>query len=257
MVLAVDFPITGRPESSFADLAPRLESDYAFWQTVPPSVSPGRMGGGDYVDEWASEVAESGLTVRAVLGFCVGSVYGAALADRLGSWQGKAPALILFDPEQATVSTLHWQFEKILRNMTEILRAEELAALRARAEELAQDRQRDVEQFTTELFNSFLPIGQEALSRSGLDAERTDEMLGIFGSLLSYLSSAARLDSASAWRRATGISSASPESGLNPHRSSRGAKSDAVSAEIRFELGHAELLGSAEVAEAIVKLLRN
>lgn len=257
VVVAVDFPVTGRPEAGFTDLAGLLAPGRAFWQTVPPPVVPGSGAGVEtYVGGWADELTGSGLVVRGILGFCVGSVYAAALADKVTAAQGSAPALILFDPEPATVTTLYWQFEKMVGNLAGVLTDDEADAVRRKAEALSKADPDDVTAFAAELHAMFHPVAVEAFGRLGLDAEHTAEVLDLFAAFISYLSVAGQLDPSAAWKGATAISSAGPNSGLNPHRAHPGQDSDLVAREYRLDVPHAELLRSADAARTVDELLR-
>jgi hypothetical protein len=259
VVVAVDFPVTGRPEAGFADLAGQLRqqgSRRGFWQTVPPPVVPGSgVSGTDYVDTWASELIGSGVAVRGVLGFCVGSVYASVLADKVAAATGTAPELVLFDPEPATVTTLYWQFEKMIGNLAGVLTDEEAASVRQQADTLANADAADVTGFAVQLYAMFRPVAVAAFERLGLDCERTEEVLGLFASFISYLSVAAQLDPAAGWKAATALSSATQASGLNPARSAAGEDSDLVAREVRFDVPHAELLRSADVAGRAARVL--
>src|SRR5690606_39865971 len=80
VVLATDFPVTGRNEGGFTDLTPSLELDCALWQTVAPARVPGPgIDQDEYLAPCLAEVAASGRTVRAVLGYCAGSLFAGAL----------------------------------------------------------------------------------------------------------------------------------------------------------------------------------
>lgn len=93
VVLATDFPVTGRNEGGFVDLTPGLGLDCALWQTVAPVRVPGGgVSEDEYLAPWLTEVAASGRTVRAVLGYCAGSVFAGALAERIAATQSSAPA---------------------------------------------------------------------------------------------------------------------------------------------------------------------
>ncbi|GAA0401753.1 hypothetical protein [Streptomyces luteireticuli] len=257
VVIAADFPATGRPEAQFTDLAPLLGDSRSFWQTVPPVVSPeDAVSGADYIARWGAELADSGLVVRGVLGFCVGGVYAAALADEAARRQERPPVLVLFDPEQATVPTLYWQFEKLLGNLATVLSAEEITRVRDTSLALMQEHGEDVGGYAAGLHRVFRSVAVDAFGRLGLDAERTEEMIGLFSSFISYLSVAARLDVRDTWRRATAVSSSSPRSGLNADRSPEGGDSPLVAREIRFDTEHAQLLRSDAVAATVRELLQ-
>jgi hypothetical protein len=255
VLLAVDFPLTGRPEAAFVDLAPNLDGRYSLWQTVPPEVSPGLgISGTDYVDRWAAEIADLGVTVRGVLGFCIGSVYGAALAARIANWQF-SPPLVLFDPEPATVDTLYWQYEKMVSNLAVILADTEISTLREHANELRKVAGSDVMPFAVELFKAFEPVAANGFNRYGLELERSNELLQLFASLISYLAAADGLAVEAEWKRAIAITSISEFSDLNPHRSPDGETSGLVAEERQVNVEHSELLRSPEVAETVSGLL--
>src|SRR4051812_5598822 len=75
LILASDFPATGRSIGGFADLAAAMGANWWMWETSPPPLGAEQgMTGGDYTDRWLADISELGRPVRGVLGFCVGSV---------------------------------------------------------------------------------------------------------------------------------------------------------------------------------------
>src|SRR5258708_38722188 len=96
VVLAVDFDGSGRREATFRDLVKLLPEDLDVWHAVPPEDShvPG-LPPEHYVDWWRGG---TGRPVRAVLGYCAGSVYASALADALEADRGARPPGVLFHP---------------------------------------------------------------------------------------------------------------------------------------------------------------
>ncbi|MFF5256848.1 hypothetical protein ACFY4K_33050 [Streptomyces leeuwenhoekii] len=260
IVLAVDFDATGRPEARFTDLVTAMGPGITVWETVPQSMGGADVGltGEGYIGRWAEEVRASGRQVSAVMGFCVGSVYAAPLAERIGQWQREAPRMILFDPEQASPLSMYWQFLKVIELMSSVLSPAEAAEAREAGRLAQQENENDLPRLGAELLKQFQESGGLAFDRLGLDAERRAEVSVTFGSFISYLSAAGQLDPFADWRKAIAISSASPTSGLNAARAAApGGEVDMVAQELRFGAQHTELLRDPEVARAVADLIRS
>ncbi|MFD4600337.1 hypothetical protein ACFWPQ_20190 [Streptomyces sp. NPDC058464] len=256
VVLATDFPVTGRNEGGFADLTPSLGLDCALWQTVAPARVPGPgIDQDEYLAPWLAEVAASGRTVRAVLGYCAGSVFAGALAERIADRQPVAPQVVVFDPELVDVPTVHLQFGRVIGNMTAVLTPAEVDELAGAAERLAARPGITPAEFAAELYAIFEPIGSAALRRAGLDEDYAGELVSLVGSFMTYLGVAAGLDPRPGWSRATVVTSASPTSGLNRMRATPGLAPIAVADEVRFEVEHRDLLRTPEVATTVADLL--
>ncbi|GAA2710165.1 MULTISPECIES: hypothetical protein [Streptomyces] len=256
IVLAADFPVTGRNEGGFAELAPGLHLDCALWQTVAPVRNPETDAlGEEYLEPWLSEVAASGRTVRAVLGYCAGSVFAGVLAQKIAERQGTAPLVVVFDPELVDVPTVHLQFGRVIGNMTTVLTPEEIAELSGTAEQLAAKPGIAPVDFAAGLYAAFRPIGTAALRRAGLDEDYAGELVTLVGSFMSYLATAAGLDPRPGWQRATVITSASERSGLNRMRTTPGIAPVEVADERRFEVEHRDLLRTPAVADAVAAVL--
>ncbi|AGS67165.1 hypothetical protein [Streptomyces collinus] len=256
VVLATDFPVTGRNEGGFADLTPSLGLDCALWQTVAPARAPGPgIDPDEYLAPWLAEVAASGRRVRAVLGYCAGSVFAGALAERIADRQPVAPQVVVFDPELVDVPTVHLQFGRVIGNMTAVLTPAEVDELAGAAERLAARPGITPAAFATELYAIFEPIGSAALRRAGLDEGYAGELVALVGSFMTYLGVAAGLDPRPGWSRATVVTSASPASGLNRMRATPGLAPIAVADEVRFEVEHRDLLRTPEVATTVAGLL--
>ncbi|AXE28024.1 hypothetical protein C0216_31455 (plasmid) [Streptomyces globosus] len=255
-MLAADFPVTGRNEGGFADLAPGLKLDCDLWQTVAPVRDPETDALDDsYLEPWLSEVAASGRTVRAVLGYCAGSVFAGVLAEKIGARQQTTPRVVLFDPELVDVPTVHLQFGRVIGNMTTVLTPEETAELSAAAERLADRPDTTPASFAAGLYTTFRPIGTAALRRAGLDEDYAGELVQLVGSFMSYLGTAAHLDPRPGWSGATVVTSASATSGLNRMRTTPGVAPIEVADEWRFEAEHRDLLRTPAIAEAVGKVL--
>ncbi|MEV0536248.1 hypothetical protein [Kitasatospora sp. NPDC050463] len=258
VVLCADFTVTGRPEAGFPDLVARLDLDPAFWHIVPPSIEPGAdIDGAAYVRSWLTPVRESGLRVKAVMGYCVGAVYAAELADAVAEYQGDEPQLIVFDPEQTSMDTIRYQFGNVLGILSSILNDEDVTETQEAVNRLYDTEGMTVGRYASELYETFRAIGQRAFQRAGLDVEYGVEMWGAFSSFLSYLSYADQLDPSVGWRRATAFSSSSAGNGLNRLRGVAGehAAEGVVARELAFTEGHDELLRSNEVVRTVAELL--
>jgi hypothetical protein len=253
IVLAVDFDVTGRVEARFSDLAKNLDTGYAIWETVPPPVRTDQTWtGSDYVNHWARQAGQPGLQVRALLGFCAGSVYAAALAGRISQAQGARPLLLLFDPELSVPQTLLWQFLKIVGFMSGTIPADEAAALRE-AGQRAFETSPTVGGLQAALVRLLRERGESAFERAGLDQRLRGELLDIIDSCLCYLAAASEIDPLSQWRSAVAIGSSSPMSGLRGMRLAGTEVS--VAREINVTADHATMLADPQVAAAVCDLL--
>ncbi|ROO87034.1 hypothetical protein EDD29_4623 [Actinocorallia herbida] len=250
LILASDFAAaTGRTVGSFSDLIPKVPTSEAVWETRPPA--PGDRSADDHLDRWAAEARASGMTVRCVLGYCVGSVFGAGLVERISAWQ-EPPALIVFDPEAPHPALLHRHYLDAIGALTGFLTADQATAARTDGDAALAERTA-MPELAKVLSDLVVAHGEPALTRIGLAADRSAELLGGFRAFLSYLVSAAELDPGRGWAAATAITSASEHNGLNTLPAGR--REGVVAREIRFDLPHAELLRAPEVAAAVHDLL--
>ncbi len=249
MVLAVDFDASGRQEARFSDLVPNLRSDAEFRETVPPETA---RGGAGYVEHWARPLEAARVPVRAVLGYCAGSVYAAALADRIAAWQREAPELVLFDPELSVPQTLVWQYYKVVGIMAAHLPHEEIEVARE-AGRREFDRLADVGTLGDALVDLVRKYGDRAFAAAGLDPSRREELFGVFADFMRYLAFAGEIEPLDRWRTAVAFSSRTPMSGL------RGMRADGrtieVAREIEVGVDHAGLLADPAVAAEVSALL--
>jgi len=253
LVLAVDFDTTGRVEARFADLVANLTAATEIWETIAPdggTVSPGAAQ--EYLDHWAGDLQDERRPIQAVLGFCGGAIYAAALVERIRRAQGHEPLLLLFDPELSTAQTLLWQFHKVMGFMSGILSSEQVA----QAQEMgrhAYDTISDVAALKEEISRLMKESGEPALINAGLDERRREELFGVFDSFLSYLAAASQIDPLDQWRRAIAFSSKSPLSGLNAMRAS--GLDILVGKEIGLDAEHGTLLANRDLAAQVSDLL--
>ncbi|MFI9328317.1 hypothetical protein ACIGZJ_12330 [Kitasatospora sp. NPDC052868] len=256
VILTVDFPATGRLQADFSELAARLTGGHAFWRTV---VAPTPLTGVDsqeYIRPWLDEVKASGLTVRAVMGFCVGSVHAALLAERIAEWQDPAPEVVLFDPELVNTGTVYWQFAMVVESLSQVLNAEEAEDLRE-AGKLAFEEIQDPTELARALVERFRDAIAIACERTGLGEEFVEELVEMFGAFMAYLAIADQADPLPLWAGATAVSSSSAENGLSRVRNEiLRREGKYVAEELVFPgIVHADLLRNDDVAKAVDELL--
>jgi hypothetical protein len=253
IVLAVDFDVTGRAEARFSDLVANLDTSYTVWETIPPPVRTQQAWtGAGYVGHWAAGIGQAGLPVRALLGFCAGSVYAAALADRISAAQGTSPLLLLFDPELSVPQTLLWQYLKIVSFMSGTIPPAAAGGMRE-AGQRAFEQHQEIAGLQAALARLLREQGAAAFELAGLDQRLRGELLDIIDSCLCYLAAASQIDPLSQWKSATVIGSSSPMSGL---RGMRLAGTDVcVAREIDVAADHGSMLADLEVAAAVRDLL--
>jgi hypothetical protein len=249
-VLAIDFDATGRQEARFSDLVANMTTaDYEIRESVPPAAA---TTAADYVEYWGRPLEGERTQVHALLGYCAGAVYAAALADRISAWQDREPKLLLFDPEVSVPQTLVWQFYKVVGIMSTLLSEREVGAARERAR-LAFERAEPLGVLRDVLVGLVREIGEPAFTRAGLDAARRAELLGVFDDFMRFLALAGELSPLARWRSAVVFSSSSPMSGLRGMRCA--GRDVAVGREIEVDTDHAGLLADAMVAKTVSVLL--
>ncbi|MBU7597294.1 hypothetical protein JGS22_006505 [Streptomyces sp. P38-E01] len=238
VVLGVDFATTGRSDSSFSDLAPNLGHGLALWETrQPDGASAGSAE--DFLGLWADGIAASGRTVRAVLGYCAGSVHAGELAARIAERQGSAPVFVMFDPEVPTHASLYRDFVAMMNQFAAVLSADEVAAAHREGEE-AQARFAEFAAYGDELVRIFQEKAGVAFAREELDTEMLDEFVAVFRSFVAYLNAARQIDPAAAWSTATAVNSEHP---------TEGAAQAAVTVDIA--VAHSDILRDKRVADAV------
>lgn len=209
VILGVDFPAAGRDEAGFAELAAGLGKGYRFLQTIPPRVSPDRRVVGDaYTEPWIEQARQAQWQVVAVIGYCVGSMYAAPIADRIAEWQQPGPKVILLDPLPADVRLLAMEMHKIIGRLAPLLSADEVENAKHATEELVEAEPRDITGRAIALVDLYRKLGSVVFGRLGLDDRRREEMIQLFASYMSWISGAAAVDPTAAWNRGTAIMSA-------------------------------------------------
>ncbi|MER7881019.1 hypothetical protein [Streptomyces malaysiensis] len=251
LVLAIDFPVTGRPEGTFSDMYAGMEPDYSIWETTVPEAD-GQVSAERYVTRWSADARNAGRRIRGVLGYCAGSVFAAELARRISEWQNEPPEVVLFDPEVPTGRTLYIQFHQALETMVGVLTPDEIADVRAEGQS-AHGGKDDLVAYGAALGKIFREAGHVAFQRIGLDADRGEELVGTFLSFLTWLAVTTQIDPTAIWARSVAVTSATSTNGLNTVPPE--ARDGIVARELRFDVEHRDLLRTAEVGRAVTELL--
>ncbi|MBP2056066.1 hypothetical protein J2Z21_009083 [Streptomyces griseochromogenes] len=211
IILAVDFPAAGRREAGFGDLAAKVGpawSDYGFLQTTPPSVRLSERPSGDfYTEHWIRGGEWEKYEVVAVLGYCVGSVYAAELAQRLTRWQSTEPKVILFDPQLTDSQLLAMEMHKMIGMAGPLFSDEEAERARQSATAIIETHAGGLVDAAIEIVGLYREMATIAFKRLGLADSRRDEVVLLFESYMTWLSAAAQVDPSTVWRRSTAITS--------------------------------------------------
>jgi len=209
VILGIDFPAAGRTEASITDLAGKLGSGYGFVQVVPPRVSPSqRVPAEIYIRQWIEELQRNGWNIAAVLGYCIGGVYAAAVAERISGWQATVPKVVLFDPMPADIRLLGQEVGKIIDRLAPLLSDDETRLAMKQVGELtcgSAGDTADLAQTAIALAGLYRETGSAAFGRLGLNEARRNEMTQLFESYLAWLSVAAQINPLPIWKKSTAI----------------------------------------------------
>ncbi|MCT2548658.1 hypothetical protein ACGF8B_41825 [Streptomyces sp. NPDC047917] len=256
VVLAVDFDATGRGEARFSDFVPLMDPGHTVLETLPQAVASSPDTPADaYIKQWVDEIRASGKRVRAILAFCAGATYAAAMAVEIEKTQGNFPQTILFDPERAAAAPMYWQFHKAVGQMEAVLGAAEVGPVQDAAQR-ATEECTSLTDLARRLLLLYHTLARTACEKLGLDERRRAEMTETAGGFLAYLSTAEQIDPTAAWKKCTAITSNTPTSGLNGFRAlNPGHDADLVAEEIHFDVPHVEILSTPDIARTVSGLL--
>jgi hypothetical protein len=258
VILGVDFPAAGRAEASFTELAARLGSEFRFLQVVAPCFSPDQRVSADaYTRAWIDDARRSGWQVAAVLGYCLGSVYTAPIADSISAWQDTVPKVILFDPLRPDIPLLGLETRKVISRIRPLLSKDEVELAEKRIDEITTPEpgaSADLAEAAVALVALFRDIGLPVCERLGLNDARKNEMFQLFESYISWTSVAAQVDPMRSWKKSTAIMS------TDYVRQSGGDESADVFAGIfgeviALDVAHADLLRSESTVKVILSRL--
>ena len=252
LIVVADYAATGRQAANFHDLAKLLDAGHTIWETTPaPWGQETGMTGQDQAERWLRGIRESGLKVRALLGFCGGGVYAGVMAEQIADWQER-PRLLLFDPGFAESWMLTDHVEGFYRRLAKAFSEEQVAGARLRiADEAAAAS--DAVDLAGRLGRLFHEELRPAIVRAGWSEKAAEESAGLVTGYLHWLAGAVDLDPRPGWARAAVLNSSNPDIGLHiipePERS-------VMFGELRFfDVVHADLLRTAEVARQADELL--
>ena len=255
VILGVDFPAPGRAEGSFTELAAKLGAEFGFLQTTAPPFSPDqRVSAQAYTQGWIDDARRGGWQVAAVLGYCLGSVYTAPIAESISGWQDTAPKVILFDPLRSDIRLLGLETRKVFGRFGPLLSKDEVELAGKRIGEIVASGPgglADLAESAIALVGLYRELGLPAFDRLGLKQARKDEMIRLFDSYMSWMSVAAQVDPMRAWRKSAAIMS------TEYVRQSDGDQTAKIWASvfgenIALDVAHGELLRSESTVKAIL-----
>jgi hypothetical protein len=254
VVLAVDFP-TDRRRARFAELSAGIGPRYRFLQIRPPTVhSVQRLRGAECVGRWVEDIRKDPHQVHAVLGYCVGSVYAAAIAAGIARRQ-PMPKVILFDPQFPGTKYLAHEFLREIDAISSLLSDQEIEHTRKAAAEISGQVSCDLADAAAEMAGIYSELTSLAFERVGIGSAYNGRFIAPVGSYISWLAAAGKIDPSSVWKRSTAIVS-SDYAGLAPGNRVGGGD-DPIGQQIRFGAGHDDLLRSDSVARAVADLLES
>jgi hypothetical protein len=240
-VIAVDFDGTVRREATFHEFAAMLPG-VELWHTLTPPDPPESALASEYLDWWLDLQAQDGREIRAIFGYCAGSVFASALADRLEARLCARPPVVLFNPGLPDAATLHRDVRGVVDAMPG-LTDEERAESRRRVESARIESDGDF----SILSRCYVALYQDACERTfdrlGIAAELAAELAVLFRSYTTYLAAARQVVRGPRW--SAGVSLAARD---HHH-------TGFTTREITFDLSRGEILRSPEVAAATQVLL--
>ncbi|MFE6862404.1 hypothetical protein [Nocardia sp. NPDC057668] len=235
-VLALDCELSARPIAGFPDFAPLLPVGCSLWQGVHPPVTADGSASAEAYLRWWSFDPPSPPPVTAVLGFCSGSVFAAALANRIADRQGTRPSLILLDPGRPDRMSLEHDFRRAVIALA-TLSEQEHGALTARVTSELDRWGGDFGGMVDSVVAAYEWASRVAFERAGIDLSAGAELVSVFDSYTRYLRAAQSLATRPEWSPAITILSAD-----------RDPLADITGTVIRTGVRRDDLLRSREIA---------
>ncbi|WP_156819395.1 hypothetical protein [Pseudonocardia sp. HH130630-07] len=254
LVVAADFGVAGRPAATVTELVAELKTECTVWETLPPPYGDETgMGGRQHVDRWVRDVRDGGRAVRAVLGFCRGSVYAGAMHREISRWQDP-PLLILLDPDRPHRRMIVDYFgEMLVSRLEPMLSTTEIEEV-VQAGRDVDGKAADPLELADGLGALCRQILPPACQRAGMVGERSTELARILASYLHWLAAATEFDVRPLWSSAIALNSGSEGYGLDAF--DEADRAGLVAEVIQCETPYEDLMRSAEVARVIDDLLR-
>ncbi len=242
LILCVNFPAAGRREAGFAELAAKINLGYRFLQPKRPSPPQGpRMLGIAHVHRWIDEIRDQPVT--AVLGHRVGGVFATALAEGISQWQ-RAPRLILFNPQPASVRLLGQELLKEIKSISSLLSDDEIEHAGRQAAAIADSESFDIENAAAAALAAYWEVSSVAYDRVGIGGDCFQRSFDLFRSYISLVTAAGEIDPSEIWKHSTAIVSM-------PLDDTCGS----VGRRISFDVRQVDLLRSDSVAKKVLELL--
>jgi hypothetical protein len=192
--------------------------------------------------------------VRAVLGYGVGCVYAAAIADAISVWQ-QSPKVILFDPQLPDINLLGHEFNREIMANSSLLSDEELESSSNIAAAIEASITTNVTDVAVEVVDAYLKVITVAFERVGLGSTTESALTSVFESYMAWLSVAGQIDPGPAWRRSVAI--VSSDHGGPPDQVPRHVDSGPIGRWIPFQVRRSDLLRYDPVAETVASLLES
>jgi hypothetical protein len=253
VVLGVGFP-AARRWAGFTELSARIGPRYRFLQIRPPAARlVQRPRGEAHAGRWVEDLRKEPHQVLAVLGHCVGGHYAAAIAAGIARRQ-PMPKVILFDPRFASSKYLALEFLREIDAISSLLSDQEIEHTRKAAAAISGPAACDLADAGAEMAGIYQELTSLAFERAGIGSAYNGRFIAPVCAYISWLSAAGKIDPSSVWKRSTAIVS-SDYAGLAPGY--RAGGDGAIGQQIRFDVGHDDLLRSDSVARAVVGLLES
>jgi hypothetical protein len=198
LVLVLDVPAAHR--AYFAELAAGIAPDYTLLRAKLPPLD----WAGSHVDFWCGDIQRDNLEVLAVLGYRVGGVYAAAIADRIAQTQA-VPSLILVEPQFASVALLVDEFKREIRGISSLLADDELKRAAEVADAIAGMQPPDIPCVGAEIRRHYRELTVIAFERAGLGDACGNTAITSFEPNISCLCETAGFDPHQAWANAAAI----------------------------------------------------
>jgi hypothetical protein len=205
----------------------------------------------DFISRWAEEARAGGRQVAAVLGYCAGAAYAAAIAEEVSRWQEPAPTVILFDPQagtEALTDEMYRQMYLMIDKLGSVLSAEQAEDARKKTAELAGTEVGDLFDLAGALTDLFQQTGSAAFGRLGLSEAGRAETVALFQGYMYWLAVTTHIDPSRTWK----ISSAILSAEFAAEQDTTGI----YGRTIIVDASHADVLRSESAAEKVLEQMK-
>lgn len=257
VILGVDFPAEGRREASFKDLMGKMGpawSGYKLIQTVPPSARlDERLSCDTYIQHWTPDGQWDPGDVAAVMGYCIGSVYAAPVAETVRRLGGSAVKVILFDPQPMETKLLATEMYKNITLAGSTLSDEEAASARKETDEIVAAHLNDLPKGAMAIMDLFRRISSLACGRIGLNDARREEINQIFESYMAWLSAAAQINPGAVWKDSVAIMSTDYQTLAAEKNTAIISTMEIIDQKFQVDVAHADLMRAEPTAALLLR----